>query len=132
MLDALEAFSLSISVPVGLPFRESLIVVLETLCERLDSPVSAAMSSLIARAEWEPEVRLFLDRVLGHAREQMATLLERAVVDEGLEIDVPIDTALSFLAGPFFYERFVWGRIASREHIPAHVDTLLARWGSAG
>lgn len=131
MLDALEAFSLSIAAPEGMPVRESLIHLLETLCERLDSPVAFAMSSLIARAEWEPDVRAFLDRVLLHAQDAIATLLERAADEEGIQIDLPVATVLSFTAGPFFYERFIAGRIVSREHIEAHVDSLLARWNPA-
>jgi AcrR family transcriptional regulator len=131
MLDALEALSLSIPTPADRPVRESLVFILETLCDRLQSPVAFAMSSLIARAEWEPEVRSFLDRVLMHARDEIQPLLERGVAEENLRIDVPMDTALSLIAGPFFYERFIAGRIFSREHIPAQVDALLARWSPA-
>lgn len=131
MFDALEAFSLTIAPPDDLPIRESLVATLEMLCDRLDSPVAYAMSSLIARAEWEAEVRSFLDHVLGHARGEIRHLLEQAERDEGLAIDVPMDTALSCIAGPYFYERFIGGRVVSRDQIPAHVDTLLARWNPA-
>lgn len=132
MFDALEALSLSISTPADRPVRECLVFMLETLCDRLETPVAFAMSSLIARAEWEPEVRAFLNGVLMHARDEIETLLKRGAAEENLQIDVPIDTALSLIAGPFFYERFIAGRILSREHIPAHVDVLLARWSPAG
>jgi AcrR family transcriptional regulator len=131
MLDALEALSLSIGVPEDLPIRDALVHMLETLCDRLESPVALAMSSLIARAEWEPEVRSFLDRVLMHAEQEMEALLTRGVAEGELEMDVPMETALSLIAGPFFHERFIVGHVVSRDYIRAHVDALLARWSPA-
>lgn len=128
MLDALEALSLSISVPDDLPVRDALVHMLETLCDRLESPVALAMSSLIARAEWEPRVRSFLDRVLMHAEQEMEALLRRGVAEGELEMDVPMETALALIAGPFFHERFIVGHIVSRDYIRTHVDALLARW----
>lgn len=128
MLGALEALSLSIGAPENLSVRDGLVYILETLCDRLESPVAFAMSSLIARAEWEPEVRSFLDNVLLHARHEIEALLERGAIEGGLEMDVPMETALSLIAGPFFHERFIVGRVVSREYIPDHVDALLARW----
>jgi hypothetical protein len=89
------------------------------------------MSSLIARAEWEPEVRSFLDRVLMHAEQEMGALLTRGVAEGELEMDVPMETALSLIAGPFFHERFIVGHVVSRAYIPDHVDALLARWSPA-
>jgi AcrR family transcriptional regulator len=132
ILDALEAMSLSIAPPEGLSVRDSLVFMLETLCDRLESPVALAMSSLIARAEWEPEVRTFLDRVLMRAKTELEGVLRRAVSDNPIERDLPTDTALSLIAGPFFYERFIAGRIVSREYIQTHVDAFLGRWGKEG
>lgn len=131
MLDALEALSLSAGVPDDLSVRDGLVYMVETLCDRLESPVAPAMSSLIARAEWEPQVRSFLDRVLMHAEQGMEALLKRGVAEGGLEMDVPMETALSLIAGPFFHERFIVGRVVSRAYISTHVDALLARWAPA-
>ncbi len=130
IMNAFESFSLSsMTPPVGLPVRESLIAVLEMLCYHLDSPMSLAMASLIARAEWQPEARAFLSRLIEHASSEISGLLERGEVEDGLQLDVPIDAALSLIAGPFFYERFIGGKIRSRDQIPAHVDALMNRWG---
>lgn len=128
MLEALEALSLSIGVPEDLSLRDGLVFMLEMLCSRLESPSALAMSSLIARADWEPEMRSFLDGVLAHAEDEMKRLLQREVAEGTIAMDVPFDTALSLFAGPLFYERFVAGRIVSRAFIPLHVDALLARW----
>ncbi len=128
MLEALEALSLSIGVPEDLSLRDGLVFMLETLCSRLESPSALAMSSLIARADWEPEMRSFLDGVLAHAEDEMMRLLQREVARATIAMDVPFETALSLIAGPFFYERFIAGRIVSRDFIPLHVDALLARW----
>lgn len=132
MLEALEALSLSIGVPKDLSLRDGLVFMLQTLCARLESPSALAMSSLIARADWEPEMRSFLNGVLAHAEDEMTRLLQREVAQGAIAMDVPFDTALSLIAGPFFYERFIAGRIVSRDFIPLHVDSLLARWHPTG
>jgi AcrR family transcriptional regulator len=128
IIDAFESLSMTMTVPTDLSVRESLVAVLSQLADNLDSPMAFAMSSMISRAEHEPEVRAFLDRLLAHASEEIEAALEKGAREEGLVLDVPPETALAALAGPLFYERFIAGCIASRDQIPIHVDGLLARW----
>jgi AcrR family transcriptional regulator len=131
IIAAFENLSMSMNASTDLPVRDSLIAVLEQLCDHFASPMSVAMASLISRAEWEPEARAFLNRLIDHAGDEIGNLLDRGVAEEGLELDVPPETALATIAGPFFYERFIGGGVVSREQIPAHIDALIARWTPA-
>ncbi len=128
--DALESLSLQMVPPEGLCMRDSLVCMLEQLCDQLESPASTALGSLITQAEWDPESRVLLDRITANASAGMPRLLERGAREDGLRVDVPPATALALIAGPFFFERYVMGRVSSRAHIRAMVDGLLDRWGT--
>ena len=119
------------SAPDDLPVRDSLVNMLEMLCDRFASPMSIAMASFISRAEWEDDARSFLDRLIDHAETEIRALIERGIAEEGLELDIPIESAPSIIAGPFFYERYVRGTVRSRDLVPSHVDALMARWTPA-
>jgi len=126
--DALDSLSPWMTLPPGAPVRESLITLLERLCDRLESPVAIAMGSLISRAEWEPGARTLLDGLLAHAANELGKVLERGRREEGLRPDIPLETAQAVIAGPFLYERFIAGRVISRSQIPKLVDGLLEWW----
>lgn len=128
IFQAVESLSLTVPPVTDGPIRERLIALLQALCDRLESPVSVQMSSLISRAEWEPEVRAFLDRLLARASAEISLIIEQGVQEEGLALDVRFPTAVAIILGPFFYERFIAGRVTSRDQIPFMVDGLLARW----
>lgn len=127
ILGALETLSLSLKPPAGLAVRESLILMLEELCDRLESPAALAFSALIARADWDQRARELLDLIAGRATQAVADLLEEASSAKGLRFEASPGTSVALVAGPFFFERFILGKVVSRAAIPAHVDALLAR-----
>ena len=123
--DSLESLSLALEPPEGAKLRDRLIDMVEKLCDRFESPLSFALSSLIAQAEWEGAARTFLTRLMEHASKNLQRSLAEAAGSEGIRFDLPVETIQAILVGPFVYERFVMGKVRSRKRIPAMVDGLL-------
>lgn len=130
VLDALESLSLSLSLepPAGVGFRDGIVRQLQELCDRLDSPAFPAFGSLIAQAEWDPECRQLLDRLEQNASSGLNRLLELEIRAGRIEPGLSPETCVSLIAGPYFFERLVLGRIRSRDSVETHVDSLLRTW----
>ena len=90
-----------------------------------------AFSALIARVDWDRRARELLDLIASRATQAIADLLEEASSAKGLRLEASPRTSVALVAGPFFFERFILGKVESRAAIPAHVDALLARLDGA-
>jgi AcrR family transcriptional regulator len=101
--------------------RDTLIELAERICDLLDGPLSRAFWSLISQAERNPAARALLD-----SRIALAAKVIGSQFDDAARTHLPLQTVQAVLLGPLFYERFVVGRIVSRDKIPAIVDMLLA------
>jgi AcrR family transcriptional regulator len=128
--DALETMSLNLAPPPGLGLRDGLVAMLNELCDRLESPAAQALSALVAQAEWDPRARDLICRIEERVTGAIASFIERHRTELDLRLDRSLRAAVAAIAGPFFFERFLLGRLESREVIPAHVDGLLAHWGA--
>lgn len=114
--------------PEDAPIRDRLVRRLGVLWEELGSPLSVTFLSLVAKAEWDDEIRAALDRRLAGAVEDFGAILEEGVRRGEIRAGLPLETAHAQLVGPLFFERILGGRSFAREAIPAHVDALLESW----
>jgi hypothetical protein len=105
--------------------RDTLIHLAESICDLLEGPLSQAFWSLISQAERNEDARALLDSRIALATRVLASELNRPG-HGATRHDMPLQTVQAVLLGPLFYERFVVGRIVSRDKIPAIVDMLLA------
>jgi AcrR family transcriptional regulator len=128
ILSAIEFRPSRVVFPPEASIRDRLVMMLESLCDELESPISVTFMTLVARAEWEPEVREALHRRIGRAASMLGEILADGAPEGELSSEVALERALSLLAGPFFFERIVAGHVRSRESIAAHVDDWLQRW----
>jgi len=112
--------------PTG-DLRADLITVLRGLRDLLaDDPFAPIVATLIARAEWEPEMRLqkheLYQRGSGHIRAVLDVASRHGDIPDSLDLDM----ALSQLAGPIFFRRYWPDRTTTDADIEYIVDTWLS------
>lgn len=114
--------------PRGANLRERLVSFLEDFCERATDRTSVTIVSLIARSEWDEEARAFMNRLADAEIAVLASVFAAAEEEEGLRLGIPLSEVHALLAGPYVYERLLFGEVRSRAQIPAQVDALVSGW----
>jgi AcrR family transcriptional regulator len=112
--------------------RTDLVQCLESLrLEMRDERYVKLMSTLINRSEWDPDVAIIRKDLALTAGGPLRRVLSDARDRGALPADLGLDVAVSCLAGPLMFRRFMLGVVPSRVFVAEIVEGFLAAFHKA-
>jgi AcrR family transcriptional regulator len=84
------------------------------------------MSTLISRSEWDPDVAVIRKDLAATAAGPLKHILSNARERGELPADLGLDVAVSRLAGPLMFRRFLLGIVPSKAFVTEVVEEFLA------
>lgn len=110
--------------------RDDLLIALEAIrYEMIEREGSKFLIAMVARSEWDPEVRELKKVLVERAIEALRRVLTTAVNDRRLAADVSVDVAVAQLVGPLVMRRLVTDEPLDQPLISGLVDDWLAARG---
>ncbi|HTK66479.1 MAG TPA: TetR/AcrR family transcriptional regulator [Pseudonocardia sp.] len=111
--------------------RDDLLIALEAIrYEMIEREGSKFLIAMVARSEWDPEVRELKKVLVERAIEALRRVLTTAVNDRRLAADVSVDVAVAQLVGPLVMRRLVTDEPLDQPLISGLVDDWLAARGA--
>jgi AcrR family transcriptional regulator len=107
--------------------RNDLVRCLESLrLEMRDDRYVKLMSTLINRSEWDPDVAIIRKDLAAAGAEGLRSILSEARDRSALPADLDLNLAVSQLAGPLVFRRFMLGVVPSKAFVAEVVEGFLA------
>lgn len=110
--------------------RDDLLTALEAIrYEMIEREGSKFLIAMVARSEWDPEVRELKKVLVERAIEVLRDVLTTAVKDRWLAADVSVEVSIAQLVGPLVMRRLVTDEPLDEPLISGLVDDFLAARG---
>lgn len=103
---------------------------LRTLRELLADPFAPHMVALVARSEWDEQIRTVKQHVLARGTAGLRTVLAEAAGHDAINRDADLDLAIARLVGPLFFQRFFANVDITDDALVAVTDGVLASLGA--